>query len=61
MIYSERIKNMTKLTTEKYKCADCGKLRNLVIIRGQASRCLECHSEHKLKLAVIREVNKMLR
>ena len=41
-----------KLTTEKQKCAKCGKLKQLVIIRGNAYLCEQCY---KTKLKKSRE------
>jgi hypothetical protein len=52
---------MKKLTTEKYRCADCKKLKRLVIVRGSASRCKGCYESHLVESRTIRELNKMAR
>lgn len=50
---------MAKLTTDKYKCIDCGKLKQLVIVRGKAVRCQECYGDYLTRRRVIRQVNRL--
>ena len=48
-----------RLTEDKYECAKCGKLENLVITRGRASLCKKCYDEHLAKRKAIRELNRI--
>lgn len=52
-----------KLTEKKYKCGHCGKLRQLVKVRGRAYLCRECYNnmlaERRAKRRAIRELNQI--
>ena len=52
-----------KLTTEKYKCAKCDKLKQLVIVQGSAYLCEQCYKKKlknsREKRAEIKELNEI--
>lgn len=48
-----------KMTKEKYKCIDCGKIDFLVVRYGRACRCKECYENYLEKRRILREINSM--
>jgi len=52
---------MRRLTLDKYECAECHKIKQLVICRGRAWLCESCYENMLEKRRIIKEINKLLR